>query len=60
MKEININDGKDELWIKLMMEAAKKEPSDNLSYRIMHQIETEEALTRSKSKVSKQKRKPID
>ncbi len=59
MKEININDGKDELWIKLMMEAAKKEPSDNLSYRIMHQIETEEALTRSKSKVSKQKENPL-
>ncbi len=59
MKEINMNDGKDELWIKSMMEAAKKEPSDNLSYRIMHQIETEEALTRAKSKVSKQKENPL-
>lgn len=44
----------DKLWMKSMMESARKEPSENLSYRIMHQIETEQALTRAKPKVSKQ------
>ena len=44
----------DKRWMKTMMESARKEPSDNLSYRIMHQIETEQALTRAKPKVSKQ------
>ena len=43
----------DKQWMKLMMESARKEPSENLSYRIMHQIETEQALTRAKPKVSK-------
>ncbi len=56
MKENNKNEWKDDkLWMKSMMESARKEPSENLSYRIMHQIETEEALTRAKSKVTKQK-----
>ena len=45
----------DKQWMKSMMESARKEPSENLSYRIMHQIETEQALTRAKpKKVSKQ------
>ena len=43
----------DKQWMKSMMESARKEPSENLSYRIMHQIETEQALTRVKPKVSK-------
>ena len=46
----------DKLWIKSMMESARKEPSENFSYRVMHQIETEQALTRApKPKVSKQR-----
>ena len=44
----------DKQWMKSMMESARKEPSENLSYRIMHQIETEQALTRAKPKMSKQ------
>ena len=44
----------DKQWMKSMMESARKEPSENLSYRIMHQIETEQALTRTKPKASKQ------
>lgn len=44
----------DKLWMKSMMESARKEPSENLSYRIMRQIESEQALTRPKSKVDKQ------
>lgn len=43
----------DKLWMKSMIESARKEPSENLSYRIMHQIETEQELTRAKPKVSK-------
>lgn len=55
MKENNKNKSMDDkLWMKSMMESARKEPSENLSYRIMHQIETEQALTRAKPKVSKQ------
>jgi len=58
MNENNMNEKMDDkLWMKSMMESARKEPSENLSYRIMHQIETEQALTRVKSQpeVSKQK-----
>ena len=46
----------DKLWMKSMMESARKKPSENLSYRIMQQIETEQALTRTpKPKMSTQK-----
>ena len=55
MKKNNKQLYSDELWIKSMMEEAKKEPSENLSYRIMHQIETEKVLTRNKKQVSKDK-----
>lgn len=55
MKNNNKHLDSDDLWIKSMLESAKKEPSDNLSCRIMHQIETEKALTRAKSKLNKQK-----
>ena len=55
MKRNNKQLDSDELWIKSMMDEAKKEPSENLSYRIMHQIETERALTRNKKLVSKDK-----
>ena len=55
MKKNNKQLDSDELWIKSMMDEAKKEPSENLSYRIMHQIETERALTRKKKQVSKDK-----
>ena len=44
----------DNQWMKSMMESARKESSKNLSYRIMHQIETEQALTRAKPKAKKQ------
>ncbi|HUI33792.1 MAG TPA: hypothetical protein VLY84_09275 [Dysgonamonadaceae bacterium] len=55
MKENNKNERMDDkLWMKSMMESARKEPSENLSHRIMHQIETEQALTRAKPKISKQ------
>ena len=54
MKENNKNGiMNDKQWMKLMMESARKEPSENLSFRIMHQIETEQELTRAKPKVSK-------
>ena len=57
MKEINMNESMDDkMWMKSMMESTRKESSENLSYRIMHQIETEEALTRAKPKEGKQKR----
>ena len=60
MKKNNTRDRLDDkLWMKLMMESSRKEPSENLSYRIIHQIETEEALTRPKLKVSKQKGNPL-
>ena len=60
MKKKNTNDRVDDkLWMKSMMESARKEPSENLSYRIMHQIEIDAALTRSKSKVCKQKGNPL-
>ena len=55
MKKNNKQLDSDELWIKSMMDEAKKVPSENLSYRIMHQIETERALTRKKKQVSKDK-----
>ena len=45
----------DKLWMKSMMESARKYPSENLSYRIMHQIETDQALIRVKPRVSKQR-----
>lgn len=46
----------DKLWMKSMMESARKKPSENLSYRIMQQIETEQALTRApKPKMRTQK-----
>lgn len=55
MKEKDENEIMDDKqWIKSMMESTRKEPSENLSYRIMHQIETEQAFTRAKPKVSKQ------
>lgn len=55
MKEKDENEIMDDKqWIKSMMESTRKEPSENLSYRIMHQIETEQALTRVKPKVNKQ------
>ena len=55
MKESNINKEKEELWLKSMIDSARKEPSENLSYRIMHQIETEKALSPSKPKTIKQR-----
>lgn len=55
MNKDNMNKNEDDLWIKSMMESVKKEPTENLSYRIMHQIETEQALSRAKPKLSKQK-----
>jgi len=55
MNDDNMNKNKDDLWIKSMMESVKKEPTENLSYRIMHQIETEQAFSRAKPKLSKQK-----
>lgn len=56
MKKDNMNEIMDDkLWMKSMMDSVRKEPPENLSYRIMHQIETEEALTRAKPKVSKQR-----
>ena len=57
MKENNRNERMDDkLWMKSMMESARKEPPENLSYRIMHQIETEQALTRAKLMTSKQQK----
>ena len=55
MKKNNTQLDSDELWIKSMMEHAKKEPSENLSYRIMHQIETEKVLAGKKKELSKDK-----
>ena len=55
MKKNNKQLDSDELWIKSMMEEAKKEPSENLSYRIMHQIETEKVLAGNKKQLSKDK-----
>ena len=55
MKKNNKQLDSDELWIKSMMEEAKKEPSDNLSHRIMHQIETEKVLAGNKKQLSKDK-----
>lgn len=55
-KENNNNMIDDKLWMKSMMEAARKEPSENLSYRIMHQIETEQAMSRAKPKADIQKK----
>ena len=60
MKIDNKNKSADELWMKSMMKSAQKEPSENLSYRIMHQIEAEQALTRAaKPKLSKHKDNPL-
>ncbi len=55
MKKNNKQLNSDDLWIKSMMESAKKEPSENLSHRIMHQIETERVLSGNKQVVRKQK-----
>ena len=56
MKENNKDERMDDkLWMKSMMESARKYPSENLSYRIMHQIETDQALIRVKPRVSKQR-----
>ncbi len=55
MKKNNKQLDSDELWIKSMMDEAKKEPSENLSYRIMHQIETEKVLAGNKKQLSKDK-----
>ena len=55
MKKNNTQLDSDELWIKSMMEQTKKEPSENLSYRIMHQIETERVLAGNKKQLSKDK-----
>lgn len=57
MKDNNSNEKMDDkLWMKSMMESARKKPSENLSYRIMQQIETEQALTRAPNpKVNKQR-----
>ena len=55
MKKNNKQLDSDELWIKSMMEQTKKEPSENLSYRIMHQIETEKVLAGNKEQLSKDK-----
>lgn len=55
MKKNNKQLDSDELWIKSMMEQTKKEPSENLSYRIMHQIETEKVLAGNKKQLSKDK-----
>lgn len=55
MKLSNTNDKMDDKqWMKSMMESARKEPSNNFSYRIMHQIETEQALSHIKHKAKKQ------
>ncbi|HTN69378.1 MAG TPA: hypothetical protein VLZ33_07935 [Dysgonamonadaceae bacterium] len=60
MKKDDKNKSMDELWMKSMMESARKEPSENFSHRIMHQIETEQALSRApKPKMSKQKTNPL-
>lgn len=53
-KEIRDDKLNDEQWMKAMMESARKEPSENFSYRIMHQIETEQALKRAKPTTKKQ------
>lgn len=55
MKKNNKQLDSDKLWIKSMMDEAKKEPSENLSYRIMHQIETEKVLAGNKKQLSKDK-----
>ena len=55
MKENNKKEILDDReWMKSMMKSARKEPSENFSYRIMHQIETEQALTRAKPTTKKQ------
>jgi len=41
---------KEEHLIREMMQNAKMEAPENLKYRIMHQIETEKALTPPKGK----------
>ena len=40
------NSRKDDESIRSLMQASKKEAPENLKYRIMHQIETEAALSR--------------
>lgn len=55
MKKNNKQLNPDDLWIKSMMESAKKEPSKNLSNRIMHQIVTEKVLSGNKKFVRRQK-----
>mgnify|MGYP001263491925 CR=1 FL=1 len=55
MKESNINKEREELWMKSIIESARKEPPENLLYRIMHQIETEKALSPTKPKTIKQR-----
>ena len=56
MKENNKRERMDDkLWMKSMIESARKKPSQNLSYRIMHQIETEKALSPTKPKMIKQR-----
>lgn len=37
---------KDDAIVRRLMESAKKAAPENLKYRIMHQVETEQALTR--------------
>src|SRR5690554_2451313 len=60
MKKENKSQSADELWMKSILESARKEPSENLSYRIMHQIETEQALSRAaKPKANKHKENPL-
>ncbi len=49
----NIQKSDDEL-IRQMMQSAKKQAPENLKYRIMHQVETENALTRKKVAVQKE------
>ena len=52
----NIND--DEL-IRKMMQTTKKEAPENLKYRIMHQIETENALSQQKKESVSPARNPL-
>lgn len=52
MTNNNIQNSDDEL-IRQMMQSAKQQAPENLKYRIMHQVETESALTRKAAPVKK-------
>ena len=50
----NNNIQQEEQIIKQMIQSTQRQASENLKYRIMHQIETEYALTPKKAKVRKE------